>query len=308
MMKKLIADMCRPCLRRLPAGAGRIYRLLGGYRGNEDWCGQGFRLSRGTEHGYGMILDLVDVFERETHYLGRFHEWDVQILMNNVLRSGDTFVDVGANIGMLTLLGAKNVGVRGSVLAFEPNPEARTRLEMHVLMNDLKQVEVFGTALSSQRQKLTLIVPRGHSGIGTLRQGAVGDKRFEVQTSLLDDYLEHIPKTGRVLLKTDAEGYDFQILMGACQLLSRPEVVVVSEVNHEWLNESGSSAEEMFKYMASMGYDPYYVQSVRHLCSRFLTVTPLSLPGPHHWFNAVFCRESDLSVLTNSHHHSKPMA
>ena len=40
------------------------------------------------------------------------------------IRPGDTFVDVGGNIGMITLLGSRLVGERGRVHTFEPNPDA----------------------------------------------------------------------------------------------------------------------------------------------------------------------------------------
>jgi len=297
MVRSILLDVCRPCLKRLPVGAGTVYRMLGGYKDSVTWWNCGFRISHGIDHGYRMILDLGDVFQRETYYLGKFYEWSIQAIMGRVLRSGDSFIDVGANIGMLTLLGAKIVQERGCVLAFEPNPEAYAHLNMHVIINRLGHVKAFSNALSSERQTLTLTIPGDRSSVGTLRQVAIGQKRFEVQTALLDEYVKYLPGAGRVLLKTDAEGYDFRILMGARELLSRPEVLVISEVNHKWLGELGESAEEMFAFMNDLGYRPYYPYLYWTHFHRRLGVKPLTLPGPHHWFNVLFMRQQDYSMF-----------
>jgi len=133
--------------------------------------------------------------------------------------------------------------------------------------------------------------------VGTLREVNDADARFAVHTALLDDYVDRVPPDGRVLLKTDVEGYDFHVLKGASKVLARREVAVISEVNPQWLKEVGCSAEEMFAYMADLGYSAYHPTVVRRGLSRVLTIAPLSLPGPHTWFNALFCRESELSML-----------
>src|SRR4029453_7537705 len=53
-------------------------------------------------------------------------------ILQNILRPGDTFIDVGANIGWYTLFGARAVGETGHVIAIEPEVRARERLTKHV--------------------------------------------------------------------------------------------------------------------------------------------------------------------------------
>ena len=62
---------------------------------------------------------------------GRYEE-DTVALMTRLLKPGDCFVAVGANIGYLTLVGARLVGPAGSVIAFEPLSRARSSLERNV--------------------------------------------------------------------------------------------------------------------------------------------------------------------------------
>ncbi len=121
---------------------------------------------RGKLHGYLMDLDLEDWPERWAYFLGRYYEAHTQRLFEVVLRPGDVFVDVGANIGMTALVAARQVGAGGAgrVLCFEPNPVAMARLRGHVAINGLERlVECRGMGLAETAGELVLHVP-AHSG------------------------------------------------------------------------------------------------------------------------------------------------
>jgi FkbM family methyltransferase len=232
-----ILDLARPLLYVLPCGSGTLYRFLGGRSSHHAWRDRGLRLTRGKDHGQVMRLDLANPFERETYYLGRFYEWELLAVLDHLLRPGDTFIDVGANIGMITLHAAAKVGPQGTVLAFEPNPEAKARLDEHIQINRLRNVRTFGLALGDRPGCATLSVPTACSSQSTLRKADGMASRFEVRVATLDSFLDQIPADRPVFLKTDTEGYDFNVLKGARGLLSRPAVIAFSEVNHKWLEQ-----------------------------------------------------------------------
>src|SRR5438876_11187265 len=75
-----------------------------------------------------MRVSLESWAERQTWFLGRYYELDTQAFIMACIRPGDTFVDVGGNIGMITLLGSRLVGERGRVHTFEPNPREADRI------------------------------------------------------------------------------------------------------------------------------------------------------------------------------------
>ncbi|MCH8270919.1 MAG: FkbM family methyltransferase, partial [Planctomycetes bacterium] len=85
---------------------------------------------------------MSDYYQRLDFYLRRYHDGPLQMLLWRVLRPGDTFVDGGANTGLVSMFAAWQVGPRGRVLAFEPNPTPRAQLEWHVRKNGLGQVRV----------------------------------------------------------------------------------------------------------------------------------------------------------------------
>lgn len=295
---KLLLDAARPLLRYLPRGAGTLYRFLGGYRKSTAWNGYGFRIIRGVDHGYHMRLSLGNVFERETYYLGRFYEWELQRLMESLVGPGDTVIDVGANIGMITLCAAARVGPHGTVLSFEPNPNAWAALDEHIRLNGLRNVRAFALALGEHSGAAELTTPDTHTSTSTLRPFQKGTQTFEVPVATLDSFLDLIPARRRVFLKIDTEGYDFNVLRGARNLLARPGVVVFAEVNHKWLHELGQSAEQMFAYMEGFAFKPYLARLHTRFLYRDLTLDPLRLPGPHHWFNTLFLRQPDLASIS----------
>lgn len=66
------------------------------------------------------------------------------------LRPGDTSRDVGANVGVYTLLAASLVGPTGTVHAFEPRPKALGYLYENISLNKLRNVQVYELALSDR--------------------------------------------------------------------------------------------------------------------------------------------------------------
>lgn len=298
MLTKTLLDLAKPFLRRSPRFTGKVYGLLGGDRNELNWGQYGRLTTRGTEHGLKMELDVNDWSQRSAYYLGRFYDVASQRVTRKLLREGDTYVDIGANIGMMTLNAAAIVGPSGTVLSFEPNPKAREHLQRHVAINDLKQVRVFGEALSFERGTLKLNLPTESSGRGTLRR-IEGETcgSFDVPIALLDDYAEAVPTGRRTLIKIDTEGFDFNVIRGGRKLLERPDTFVIAEVNDAWLREIGQSAEVLFRHMHELGYDPYYPDMCPRLWRQHLVICPVTLPGPHHWFDTLFVRKNNADLL-----------
>src|SRR5215204_1935790 len=71
--------------------------------------------------GFDICVDTTDFLQRQIYLL---HQWEphVCVAMAQKLRPGELFIDVGANIGFLTLYAAMLVGKGGRILSFEPNP------------------------------------------------------------------------------------------------------------------------------------------------------------------------------------------
>lgn len=143
-----------------------------------------------------------------------------EIFFERFLLAGDTVVDVGANIGVHTLLAARSVGVGGRVLAIEAHPRTFAALEDNLRLNACGNVTAVQAAAGPETGTVRLsdradddrnqVSPRGE---------------LEVPMRRLDGVCAG---SGPVaLLKIDIEGFELPSLRGAAELLGRTECVLV---------------------------------------------------------------------------------
>lgn len=141
---------------------------------------------------------------------------------------GDVVIDAGAYIGLFTGKSSLQVGDRGKVYAFEPEPENFSRLRENT--DGLKNVEIFNKALWSSEKDLVLFVRRRHSSGHSLINWVDASKikeRLPVQTTYLDKVVK-----GRVdFIKLDAEGAELEILHGTTRILKQYKPFVVCEIH-----------------------------------------------------------------------------
>lgn len=255
----LIQRLILPLIRREVPGWGRLYnRFVGDFRNDARWAGEPIRVIRGKLHGYEMDLDLSRWSERATYFLGRFYDLETQTLVAGLLRPGDRFVDVGANIGMITLVAAERVGAGGLVDAFEPNPACVARIRSFIERNRITQIRVHETAAGEADAELTLTIPRYNSGEASLtRFGSNADAdRFDrkvVPVRRVDDVLADDPRPP-ILIKMDVEGYECIALRGLTETLRRSKPIVITEVGADMLKQAGNTPGDMTDFFGEIGY------------------------------------------------------
>ena len=241
-------------------GWGKIAHVFSicGAENDSRWRAAPRRTVRGKWHRYWMDLDLADWSERQTYFLGRYCDLETQLLLRAVLRPGDRVVDVGANIGMITLHAAALVGPAGVVESFEPNPDCCRRIKSALRINRIGHVRLHEMGLSDAPATLTLSVLANHTGMGTLAdvadtQAAMVTSTVRVPVETGDSMLLEGDRPV-ALVKIDVEGFETGALRGMSEVLKRWRPIVATEVLDEWLRRAGSSAEELFELMHSLGY------------------------------------------------------
>jgi FkbM family methyltransferase len=156
----------------------------------------------------------------------------------DVLRPGDLFVDVGANIGFYSLIAAS----RGAdVQAFEPTAEAADCCERSLAMNDLRAT-VHRVACGAEPGTVTFTTGRD---IGNRITDGPG---VDVPIVTLDQQLASSQAVGAVF-KVDAEGHDPDVLRGAIGAIERLRPVILVEI---WSGGQGPLA-----LLGPQGYKPY---------------------------------------------------
>ncbi len=177
---------------------------------------------------------------------GRWEHWIAQHWMSR-LRPGQRVVDVGANFGYYTLLAAAAVGDRGRVASFEPNPRMFDLLTASLSTNGYRgRVEPYQVALDKKRGELTFWLKKRETGGSGLMRPPADSLRtlhdtaapLQVRGERLDDLLATWPSVD--LMKLDAEGAEFRVLLGAEEILQRsPHLVLFMEFDAGMYDDGG---------------------------------------------------------------------
>ncbi len=175
------------------------------------------------------------------------------------LKEGDAFVDVGANVGLFSLIAARAVGPDGHVIAFEPSPKICQRLMENVLLNDFTNVQIIQSALSSKTgESVMSIAQDGKDVFNSLAKPIAGEQYASeaVSTVKWDDFVSDCPYTRNVtLMKIDVEGWEHHVLLGGSEWLSRDNAPVLQvEFTDAAARAAGVSCQENYRLLERLGF------------------------------------------------------
>lgn len=208
---------------------------------------------RVTLNAINYLLDISQYVDWSTYY-----GVDDQNLRRFVasIKAGSTIVDIGANIGTVTLRAAQATGKAGRVICFEPNPATFNRLTENLNLNpDLKNIQAVPKGLGAKEGSF-LLVDAEPNNVGMSHLARIGEAKAgkEVQVVRLDDYLE-VNQVGKVdAIKIDVEGFEYQVLLGAEATIKRYLPTIMLEVDDEFLRAQGGSATQLRDYLLNLGY------------------------------------------------------
>jgi FkbM family methyltransferase len=161
-----------------------------------------------------------------SYYLGLYERGSMSFLLR-FLRKGDLFADVGANVGVYSILAAGACGAR--VEAFEPVPSAAAGLRENVMLNNLSDlIFLRPVAVGSSGGQVEITTDRGGANC-VVETSHRGNRTARVEVISLN---EHFRAECPIAMKIDVEGYESRVLAGAEALLRdhRLKVVIVEAI------------------------------------------------------------------------------
>ena len=175
------------------------------------------------------------------------HEWPDMVFMLHLLRPGDTFADIGANVGSYTVLASAAVGA--STVAFEPTPDTFAWLQRNLALNHLEGlVTAHQAAAGAARGTVFFRIDQGCMN-QVVAAGYSGHSQ-PVEVVALDD----IPSIAHACCwKLDVEGYEPSVLAGAARTLAEaPPAAILCEDRSKPVQQHLSGAG-----FQACSYDPW---------------------------------------------------
>lgn len=228
--------------------------------------GRGTRVIECTT-GMRLALDITD-YASCMMVFGRFSS-DIVALIERLIRPGDVVVDVGAQLGYITTLLARQVGRSGHVYGFEPDPNALAKLRVTLMANDLPQVTLFEMAAGDRTGELTFnvsptlgwstAVPNTHlTGLQTIR----------VPVTTLDESRATGRIKGRIrFVKVDVEGFESAVFDGAQRLFAEDRPLILTEINPLLLRPLGQTSVDALARIVRHDYAVFRVDQPSGLLS-----------------------------------------
>jgi FkbM family methyltransferase len=169
-------------------------------------------------------------------------------LYEQILRPGDTYVDVGAHVGFHALVARSLIGTTGHVIAVDPQPYNCDRILSNAGLNGFTNISVLIAAIGPKDGLVALNnqIPRDKSKLSLSEHWPHEEmqQKFTVAMCRLDTVTERLPSIA--LLKVDVEGYEWEVLKGATATLAKTKNLIIEL---HFVSSSVSRSAELLREM-----------------------------------------------------------
>ena len=187
---------------------------------------------------------------------GNKHNRGFNHLINN-LESVNTFFDVGAHIGLISLPAAKNMKQNSKIVSFEPSSKNIKHLKSHVEINNFQNIiSVNQLLVGENNSQKTFFSSNNESPMNSVVKldNLKNYKEEKLKQITIDSFCK---KSGLIpeILKIDVEGAEINVLKGAKNILKNEKPIIYLSIHPYHIKELGSTIDELVNLIDQMGYN-----------------------------------------------------
>jgi FkbM family methyltransferase len=215
----------------------------------------------------GLLLDLCLTDDLDKQIYFNTIDLEVKYAIKKYLHRDQIAIDVGANIGLFSLLMGKTVGSCGTVYSYEPNPTIFARLQNHIAKNMLGGIiHATEIAISDASGMTPLFLYEGYHGLSSLapdlnwRLSTINVKTVTLDTLFASGSVRH-PH----FIKIDAEGAELLVLRGAEETVCKARPVIVAEISLPQQSRFGYSPEDLWEWASTHEYSCRFLHKYKGL-------------------------------------------
>lgn len=208
-----------------------------------------------------MTVDLGEHMGSQIFWFG-YYARDVLFALRDRIRPGMVFLDVGANIGEVSLFAAKRVGPRGRVISFEPVNDLADKFAANVAKNGFEHVSLLRSGVAEKKGEAVIFDQPSkfqdgsqHRGLGTLYQSDLrNEPKQTIPLMTIDNVVDDTGSEPVDIMKIDVEGAELPALHGAENVLRRFKPSIAIEIGLDTCRQAGYEPKDIFDYLTPFGY------------------------------------------------------
>jgi FkbM family methyltransferase len=216
-----------------------------------------------------LVNNSLSWVSREIDILGLHEENILGVIIAN-LNEGDTFIDVGANIGQHSLFAAKKVGLSGKVFAIEPIEKLCDNIKQSATLNKFQNLSIINKAVGDS-SKLVDFYEYDNTEISGKNNNFNDFKysKIHIEQDSLDVLLRDSSRVD--LIKIDVEGFEFDVLVGASEILKKYHPKIIMEFSTKFYDQKDSNLSN--KILEFLKNNDYTIDDVDNLFVRVDDIT-----------------------------------
>jgi FkbM family methyltransferase len=228
-----------------------------------------------THSGHKLNYSADDLSLIEFLIINNDYDKPTQLAIENILKEGDIFFDLGSHIGFFSLIGANIVGDNGHVYSFEPTPNTFINLKKNIIDNDYNNiVSVENLAVTDRCGKIYIQTFDNSSERNCIidKLDNIGDKgSIKLIDAVSLDFYTNLNKISKVdLIKMDIEGCEYKAIAGMDAVIKKNKFLkLIFEFNKSVIEDNRSTGMEIFNLLSTYGYSKYTILSRKNISFKF---------------------------------------
>ena len=222
-----------------------IYKLL-------DIASMGKGLKR-TVNGHTLRLPT-----RYFKYFPKTYEAENFEFLSESCKPGAVIIDIGAHIGLFSIIAAQVTGKTGKVYAFEPAPGTYALLQKTVVINHEEQVvETMQKAVGKENGKITFFVSDNKADNSNSLVNYKEDRSLhgiDVAVTTIDNFVQEKNITKLDFIKIDVEGAEYDTLQGASATLKNLRPACIVAIHPQPIAAKGDRLEDIYDFIIACNY------------------------------------------------------
>jgi len=194
------------------------------------------------------------------YFESNYEDENIAFLKEHV-KAGHMVFDIGAHLGLMSVISSQLSGPEGKVYAFEPSPSTFDLLKKVLALNSgYSPVVPEQMAISNTIGNIRFYLSSdlGSNSNSLVEKHPLNRSAVEIKCTTLDAYAEKNHLTAIALIKIDAEGSELQVLQGAEKVLRTQRPKVILAIHPRLIRNNNNQPRDIFSFLTSLNYTVQY--------------------------------------------------